>query len=71
MVGKSALLYALQDPSVEAVLSLSRRATGVPPHPKLTEMLVTDFYDLSEITPRLAGYDAVLHCLGISAAGLT
>jgi uncharacterized protein YbjT (DUF2867 family) len=71
MVGQGALKYALEDPSVEAVLSLSRRPTGLPPHPKLRELLVPDFYNLSNIAHELVGYDACLHCLGVSAAGLS
>jgi uncharacterized protein YbjT (DUF2867 family) len=71
MVGKSALLYALADPSVGHILTLSRRSAGLPPNPKWTEVLVPDFYNLADLAPTLKGYDAVLHCLGVSAAGMT
>jgi len=70
MIGSGALLECLDDPGVEAVTSVVRKPTGQS-HPKLTEVTCADFADLSGIEEQLAGHDACLWCLGISAAGLT
>ena len=68
MVGKGVLLECLDSPEVEKVLIVNRRSIGHT-HEKLTELLVSDFMNLSSIEPELAGYDACYFCLGISAAG--
>ena len=70
MVGQSVLIESLADPAVGKILSLSRRPTGLPVHPKLKEVLVKDFYDLSPIASELAGYDGCMHCLGASSVGM-
>ena len=46
MVGAGALREALQDPDVEAVLSIGRRPCGVT-HPKLRELLLDDLFDIA------------------------
>ncbi|MDY7225709.1 hypothetical protein [Hyalangium rubrum] len=69
MVGTGALREALVSPNVEAVLSISRSATGVV-HPKLREFLVQDLFDIAPLEPQLIGYDACIWAIGISAVGL-
>lgn len=69
MVGEGVLQVCLQNPEVEAVLIINRKPTGVS-HPKLKEIIHTDFYDLSPIASQLAGYNACFFCLGISSVGL-
>lgn len=69
MVGEGVLHECLQDPDVENVLSVSRRASGIE-HPKLKEVLVPDFFDLSAIGDQLSGYNACLFCLGVSSIGM-
>lgn len=69
MVGLGALREALNDPEVEAALSIGRRASGMT-HPKLRELLMADLFDLSAIESQLAGYDACLWAVGISSVGL-
>lgn len=69
MLGQGALTMCLEDPAVTAVLSIGRRPTGRA-HAKLVELEHRDFLDFSAIEDRLAGYDACLFCLGISAAGM-
>jgi uncharacterized protein YbjT (DUF2867 family) len=54
---------------VEEVLSISRAATGQT-DAKLREIVHEDLTDLSAIEDRLAGYDACLFTLGVSAAGM-
>lgn len=68
MVGKGAVLECLESSEVEEVLIINRRSIGVN-HPKLKELLITDFFDLSEIEDQLKGYDACFFSLGTSAMG--
>ncbi len=70
MVGGAALLECLDDPRVDAVLSVSRRSCGVR-HPKLAEALADDLFRLDAVRPALAGADACFFCLGVSALGMT
>jgi uncharacterized protein YbjT (DUF2867 family) len=69
MVGEGVLLVCLQDPSVEKVLVINRKPLGMT-HPKLTEIVHTDFYDLSPVESQLAGYDACFFCLGVSSVAV-
>ncbi|HET6402961.1 MAG TPA: epimerase [Candidatus Kapabacteria bacterium] len=69
MVGEGVLIEALAQPDVERVLILTRRPSGMS-HPKLKEILVSDFYDLSNIESQLAGYNACFFCLGVSSIGM-
>ena len=54
MVGAGALREALQDPDVEAVLSIGRRPCGVT-HPRLSELHLDDLFDIAAAEPKLAG----------------
>jgi hypothetical protein len=69
MVGEGVLMESLLHPDVEHVLVINRRPCGVT-HPKLTEILHTDFFDLSPIADRLKGYNACFFCLGVSSVGM-
>jgi uncharacterized protein YbjT (DUF2867 family) len=53
---------------VEKVMVINRRPCGVV-HPKLTEVLHKDFFDLSPVAEQLKGYNACFFCLGISSVG--
>ena len=66
MVGKGVLLECLARDEVESVLIVNRRSLGIR-HPKLTEIIVTDFSNVAEIEAELAGYDACFFCLGVSS----
>ena len=68
MVGQGVLRECLLDPEIERVLSIGRAATGQQ-HPKLREIVRSNLFDFADIEPDLAGYDACLFCLGVSAAG--
>ena len=70
MIGQGALRACLEDPSVEAVLAPVRAPTGQS-DPKLTEIVVPDFLDLSAFATPFAGYDTCLFCLGTSSAGMS
>jgi uncharacterized protein YbjT (DUF2867 family) len=69
MVGAGVLREALADPGVEAVLSIGRRSCHVT-HPKLRERLIPDLFDMTDIAPELAGWDACVWAVGISSVGL-
>ncbi|PCH96251.1 MAG: epimerase [Bacteroidetes bacterium] len=70
MVGKGVLLECLDSPDVDKVLIVNRSTIGLE-HPKLKEVLVNDFMDLTSIEAELAGYNACYFCLGVSAAGMS
>ncbi len=70
MVGKGVLLECLDSPLVEKVLVVNRRSIEMN-HPKLKEVLVEDFFDLSLVEEDLAGYNACFFCAGVSAAGIS
>ena len=70
MIGAGALLECLDDDDVSAVTAIVRRPTGHT-HAKLQEIVHDDFGDLTSIEDQLAGFDACLYCLGISAAGMS
>jgi uncharacterized protein YbjT (DUF2867 family) len=63
MVGGYALRYLLEDPAVGRVTSIGRRNLGVS-HPKLTEILHSDFADCTTLADVLTGHDAAVYCLG-------
>jgi hypothetical protein len=69
MVGEGVLQECLLHPDVEKVLVISRKSCGVA-HPKLTEILHTNFYDLYPISDQLNGYNACFFCLGVSSVGM-
>lgn len=68
MVGEGVLHECLKHDDVESVLVIGRRACGVT-HPKLGELLHTDFFDFSKIEDQLRGYNACFFCLGVSSIG--
>ncbi|MBO0930984.1 NAD-dependent epimerase/dehydratase family protein [Fibrella aquatilis] len=69
MVGEGVLHECLQHPDVEHILVVGRKTCGVV-HPKLSELLVPDFYDLSAVASQLTGYNACFFCLGVSSVGM-
>ena len=69
MVGEGVMHECLNHPSVEKILSLSRKPCGVS-HPKLVEVIHDSFFDLSAVEGQLEGYDACFFCLGISSIGM-
>ena len=69
MVGEGVLMESLLHPDVEKVLVINRRPCGVT-HPKLTEIVHTDFFDITPIAEQLKGYNACFFCLGVSSVGM-
>ena len=70
MVGASALIECLADPRVRSVLVVGRRTSGIS-HPKVTEILHSDFFNFEPLRPHFADCDACFFCLGVSAAGMS
>ena len=70
MVGEGVLAECLTHPDVEKILVINRRPCGVT-HPKLTEILHPDFFDLSPVADQLKGYNACFFCLGVSSVGMS
>ena len=69
MVGEAVLHECLQHPSIQSVLIINRKPSGMA-HPKLKEIIHSNFFDLSAIENQLAGYDACFFCLGVSSVGM-
>ena len=69
MVGEGVLHECLNHPDVESVLVIGRKHCGHE-HPKLREIIHSDFFDLSGIREELKGYDACFFCLGVSSLGM-
>jgi hypothetical protein len=69
MVGEGVLHECLLNNDVEKVLVINRRPCGVI-HPKLTEILHTNFFDLSPVAENLKGYNSCFFCLGVSSVGM-
>lgn len=70
MVGSATLIECLDHADIEEVLVLGRRSCGVQ-DPRVREVLLDDFTDYSAASDAWRGYDAVIWCLGVSAAGMT
>jgi uncharacterized protein YbjT (DUF2867 family) len=70
MVGGYALRYALESPDVALVTAIGRRTLGIS-HPKLLEVLHSDFADCSRLATTLAGQDAAVFCLGTYTGAVT
>lgn len=67
-VGEGTLLELLKIDSVDKVLSVSRKPTGIA-HPKLEEYIVPDFMQLAADDDHFKGYDAVFFIAGITSVG--
>jgi uncharacterized protein YbjT (DUF2867 family) len=68
MVGEGVLLHCLDNPAIEQVLIVNRKHYDKQ-HPKLKELLVPDFMDLTKVTDQLTGYDACFFCAGVTSVG--
>ena len=69
MVGQGVLRESLLASDVEQVLAVIRTPTGAR-HPKLREVRLADFADLTPIEAELTGSDACFYCLGVSSVGM-
>lgn len=69
MVGEGVLHEILLHPEVEKVLVINRRPCRIT-HPKLTEIIHTDFFNLGPVEDQMRGYNACFFCLGVSSVGM-
>jgi len=69
MVGEGVLIECLNSPDVEQVLIINRKPSGYT-HPKLKEIIHSNFFDISSIASQLSGYNACFFCLGVSSVGM-
>ena len=63
-VGNEVLYQAINDSGIERVVAITRRPSGTS-HAKLTEVVLRNFLDYSEIGEHLKA-DACIWCLGVS-----
>lgn len=70
MVGRGVLLECLESIDVEYVLMINRNSIEIE-HPKLREIVHSDFLNLSDIKEDITGFNACFWTLGISAMGLS
>ena len=69
MVGAGALLESLASAEVESVVVVTRSPTGRS-HPKLREVIHSDFLDFTSLRADFARMDACFWCLGVTSLGL-
>ena len=69
MVGEGVLLECLQNENVIEVLIINRRHYALT-HPKLKELIVSDFFRLDQFGDNIKNYDACFFCAGISSVGM-
>jgi len=68
MVGEGVLHECLNNINVSEVLVINRKPCGIH-HPKLKEIIHSNFYDFSKIKKELDGYNAAFLCLGVTSVG--
>ncbi|WP_405827525.1 NAD(P)H-binding protein [Streptomyces sp. NBC_01176] len=68
MVGQGVLRACLQDGGIEEVVLVVRTPLKTE-HPKIREVVHTDFTDFGAVQGELEGLDACFFCLGVSSAG--
>ncbi len=68
MVGEGVLLHCLQSDEISEVLMINRKPYGLS-HPKLTELLVSDFNKLTDYRDQLTEFDGCFYCAGVSSVG--
>jgi nucleoside-diphosphate-sugar epimerase len=69
MVGEGVLFECLQNEKVSEVLIINRRHYEMN-HPKLKELILPDFFQLSTFAEKIKNYDACFFCAGISSVGM-
>jgi len=64
MIGKLILDLCLQRTDVASVTSITRKPLGIT-HPKLKEVIHTDFLDLNPIRDQFRNQDCCFYCIGV------
>ncbi|RYG17190.1 MAG: NAD-dependent epimerase/dehydratase family protein [Chitinophagaceae bacterium] len=68
MVGEGVLLHCLQREEISEVLMINRRPFSLS-HPKLKELVVSNFNQLEDHKQNLSNYDGCFYCAGVSSIG--
>lgn len=68
MVGEGVVHECLLDERVEKVLVVGRKPCGIT-HPKLSEVILDDFFNPETIADQLKGYNTCYFCLGVTSIG--
>jgi putative NADH-flavin reductase len=63
MVGEGVLQESISNPNIEKILLINRKPSGYT-HPKIEEILHSDFSNISALTSQVTGYDACFSVLG-------
>ena len=69
MVGKGVLLACLASNSIDKIYLINRTNMGFI-HPKVIEIVLLDFMQLSTIQNKLKNIDACFFCMGVTSVGL-
>ena len=69
MVGKGVLLECMDDTRITEILIINRSPLNMD-HPKIKEIIHSDFSDFYPLKKELANYDGCFHCMGVSSAGM-
>lgn len=69
MVGEGVLQESISNPNIEKILLINRKPSGYT-HPKIEEILHSDFSNISALASQVTGYDACFFCLGVSSIGM-
>lgn len=69
MVGEGILQECINSPKVEKILLINRKPSGYT-HPKIEELLHSNFSDISSVSEKIKGYNACFFCLGVSSVGM-
>jgi hypothetical protein len=70
MVGSGVLRQCLLDPTIESVLAIGRKPSGVV-HPKLRDLVRSDLFNIDLDAEQFSRYDSCFFCLGVSSVGLS
>jgi len=68
IVGEGVLHECIQHPHIDNILIITRKSTGYS-HPKVKEIIHTDFSNFARLKAQLKGYNACLFCLGVTSLG--
>ena len=69
MVGEGVLLECLENEDVGEVLIVNRKPYDFQ-HPKLKQLILSDFFRLADYSHEIQGYDACFFCAGVSSVGM-
>ena len=68
MIGEGVLYECIHSDIVEKILVITRKPTGYS-NPKLSEIVHSDFLDISSLQKQVSGYNACFFCLGVTSLG--